>query len=176
MILSKSIKRRGRWTKLALNEAYPLICVEMDNVHSTSIIYKHSMYITIGQPCDYDQCITMRMMYPSGVCLCEDNFFKLSPGTLHWALVHLMYMCEGALCTSFADLSRAFRLSPATCGLPKIVKTFLILSRLHCHGHSLVVATWGSLFKKSLKCPTVINHSISSLKVLHFIVLCPMSL
>ena len=78
---------------------------------------------------------------------------------------------RGVLCTSLAYLSRTFRLSPATCGPPKMVRTSLILSGLRCHGHSFATETWGSLSKNSLKCPIPFNLSILYLRALHFTVI-----
>ena len=114
MIPSKSVKRRGRWTELALSETHPLIYVEVHNVHGASIIYQHYVYISIGHSWSYDQCVAMRMVHPYGVCFCKDNVFKLL-----WALFirlsSVLSTCvRGAIRTSLAYLSLAFWLSPAT--------------------------------------------------------------
>ena len=82
----------------------------------------------------------------------------------------------GGFLASFAYLSHALRLSLATCSPPMMVKTSFIFSKLHCLGHLFLLAIWGFFSRNSLKYLAPINLSISSLRVIHLLVLCPMSL
>ena len=70
-------------------------------------------------------------------------------GTFHYALMCPMYICKGALCT-YVPIMCVFA-HPSNIGLPKIVKTSLILSELCCLGCSIMTTTWDSFSRKSLK-------------------------
>ena len=133
------------------------------------------MHIAIGDTCSNDQTISVRMVYPPRVCLGENNVFELSPCVLGWLLLSSMHMYLGRGSSIFCVLSRALRPFPATHVPPIMVNTSFILSGLYCRGWSSLIAAWGSS-KNSLKCPTLMSLSISSLKATHLSVLCPMSL
>ena len=134
------------------------------------------MNITIGYLDSYDQRVTMQMVYSSGVYFYEDNIFKLSSSTFHWALIYLMNMYErgnlcflGVLVTHISIFSSNMKSS-------KDNQYFSYSFWLLCIGRSFIRVTWGSSSKNSLKCPSLINLYISSLRALHFTVLCPIYL
>ena len=94
---------------------------------------------------------------------------------LVWPSSVLCTCVWGGVLASFAYLLSALRLSPAICGPPIMVKTSLILSILYCLCRFSLLATWGSS-KNSLKYPTLMSISISSLRAMHLSILCPISL
>ena len=111
MITCESIERRGLWTQIVLNKPHPLVYIQMDNVLNIPIIYKYFMNIVVGHSCCYDQCITVRIMYPSDIYFCEDVFRLSSGHSLIGTLLFYVYVREGTSCF----FSLALWLSLATC-------------------------------------------------------------
>ena len=60
------------------------------------------MDVVVGHLYCDDQSISMRMVYPLGVCLCEDNIFRLSLGTVCKVYIYFVHKHLGWMLCFFS--------------------------------------------------------------------------